>query len=110
MQAPLLVVYDAENPRCRRCIDAIRKRDSEGLIVSFPFQNPELVKIAPELAGRPLHLEIHGLDTRTRQVWAGRRLLPQIWRRLPNWNWVIFLTWIPGITRLISVLPAWQPF
>jgi hypothetical protein len=87
-------------------MDWVRRRDSEGLIVSFPFQNPELVKIAPELAGRPLHLEIHGLDTRTRQVWAGDRLMFQVWGRLPSMKWVIFLNWIPGISYLIKAITS----
>lgn len=106
--APLLVVYDAESHRCRRWVDWVRKRDTQGLIVSFPFQNPELVRIAPELAGLPLHLEIHGLDTRTRRIWVGVRLLPQVWARLPGWRWVIFLTWIPGVSRIISALHPWD--
>ena len=110
MPAPLLVVYDAESNRGRRWMDGIRKRDRRGLIVTFPFQNPELVKIAPELAGRPLHLEIHGLDTRTRQVWAGTSLLPHIWARLPGWRWVTFLSWIPGISSFISIFPLWRGY
>jgi predicted DCC family thiol-disulfide oxidoreductase YuxK len=102
--APLLVVYDAESHQGRRWVDWIQKRDSQGLIVPFPCQNPELVRIAPELAGRPLQRTIHGLDTLTRQVWAGENLPPQVWARLPGWRWVIFLTWIPGISRIITKL------
>jgi predicted DCC family thiol-disulfide oxidoreductase YuxK len=97
-------VYDAESARNRRWVDWIRKRDQLGLIVSFPFQNPELVRIAPELAGRPLHLEVHGLDTGTRRVWVGDRLVPQIWARLPGWQWVKFLTWMPGLRKIITTL------
>jgi hypothetical protein len=106
--APLLVVYDAESNRYRRWMDGIRKRDSHGLIVSFPFQNPELVKIAPELAGRPLHLVIHGMDTRTRKVWVGEKLLPHIWARLPGWRWTLGFTWIPGFSSLMAALPQWR--
>ena len=100
--APLLVVYDAESSRCCRWVDRVQKQDRHGLIVAFPFQNPELLNIAPELAGRALHLEIHGLDTSNRQVWAGAQLLPQIWVRLPGWRWVIFLMWIPWVSKLIA--------
>lgn len=100
--APLLVVYDAESARSRRWVDWIRKRDHHGLIVSFPFQNPELVSIAPELAGRPLHLAVHGLDTGTRRVWVGDHLVPQVWARLPGWRWVIFLTYIPWVKTIIT--------
>jgi predicted DCC family thiol-disulfide oxidoreductase YuxK len=102
--APLLVVYDAESNHWRRRVDWIQKHDSQGLIVSFPFQNPELLRIAPELAGRPLHLEIHGMDTRTRQIWVGEKLLPQILARLPRWRWMALLSMIPGATRLL-----WRP-
>lgn len=102
--APLLVAYDAENHRCRRWLEWVRKRDSQGLIVAFPFQNPELVKIAPELAGRPLHLQVHGLDTQGRKVWAGEALLPEVWRRLPRWRWVIFLIRFGLVKRLFRIL------
>ena len=102
--APLLVVYDAESHRCRAWVDRIQKRDRQGLIVSFPFQNPELVRIAPELAGRPLHRELHGMDTRTRQIWVGEKVLPQVWARLPGWRWVIFLTQIPGVSKIITMI------
>lgn len=102
--APLLVVYDAEDNRCRRWMDWVRKRDAQGLIVSFPFQNPELVKIAPELAGRPLHLLVHGLDTQDREVWSGDAVLPEVWRRLPGWRWVIFLIRIAFVRRFIKTI------
>jgi len=103
-RAPLLLAYDAENARCRAWVDWIRKRDRQGLVVSFPFQNPELLGIAPELAGRPLHLEPHGLDARSRRVWVGRSLLAQVWTRLPGWRWVIFLIYIPGSNKVIKQL------
>ncbi len=98
------MVYDAESQHCRRWVDWIRQRDSQGLIVSFPFQSPELVRIAPELAGRPLHREIHGMDIRTRRVWVGAELLPQVWARLPGWRWVTFLTRIPGMSKMITLI------
>jgi hypothetical protein len=102
--APLLIAYDAENRRSRSWVDWCQARDSEGLLIAFPFQNAELLKIAPELAGRPLHLQLHGLDTRTREVWAGAELLPQVWSRLPRWRWVIFLTKIKMITKIITII------
>lgn len=106
MRAPLLVVYDAESSRARRWVHWIQTRDRHGLVVPFPFQNPELVKIAPELAGRPLHVYAHGLDTATRQVWTGPALTAQVWARLPGWRWVIFLNRIPGLSRLFGVYSA----
>jgi hypothetical protein len=51
--APYLLAYDAEDSGCRRLVDWIQRRDSSGLVVSFPLQNPELVHVAPELAGLP---------------------------------------------------------
>lgn len=101
-QAPLLLAYDAESAPCRAWVDWIRRRDRQGLVVSFPFQNSELLRIAPELAGRPLHLEPHGLDARTRRVWVGTRLLAQVWARLPGWRWVIFLIYVPGFNSVIK--------
>jgi hypothetical protein len=91
----LLIAYDAEDPSVRRAVDRIQRRDRWGLIVPFPFQNPELARVALELAGRPLHLEMHGLDTATRKVWAGKALLPHLLKRLPRWRWVAPLLHVP---------------
>jgi hypothetical protein len=102
--APLLVVYDAESSRGRRWVDWVQKQDSLGLIVCFPCQSAELVTLAPELAGRPLHRELHGLDLHSRQVWAGSRLLPEVLGRLPGWRWGIFLVYIPGVSKIITSL------
>jgi len=100
--APLLLVYDAECPACRRAVDWIQRRDTQGLITPFPYQNPELVRIAPELAGRPLETALHGLDTRTRAVTAGGALLPLIALRLPRWRVVAPLLLLPGISHLCA--------
>ena len=98
--APLLIAYDAECDHCRRMMNWICTRDTGGLIVTFPFQNSELVRVAPELAGYPLDLELHGLDTMTRRVLVGAELLPRICLRLPRWRWVAPLMWIPGFSRV----------
>lgn len=100
--APLLLVYDAECPACRSAVDWIQKRDAQGLIVPFPYQNPELVRMAPELAGRPLDASIHGLDTGTRIVKAGGDLLPDLLGRLPRWRWVAPLLRLPGLSHLCA--------
>jgi len=100
--APLLLAYDAECPLCRRLVDWVQRRDRWGLIIPFPLQNPELVRMAPELAGRPLQEALHGLDTGTRQVRAGGDLLPWVARRLPWWRFWAPILRLPGLARLLS--------
>lgn len=78
----------------------VQARDREGLVVAFPLQNPELVKVAPELAGRPLDAEIHALDLGTRQIWQGAGLLRPLARRLPGWRWLAPLLALPGVAAL----------
>lgn len=99
---PLLLAYDAECSLCRRMMDWVRRRDPEGLVIAFPLQDPELVKVAPELAGRPLHEAIHGLDLATRRVYVGADLLPHVGRRLPGWRWVAPLSRLPGLPALAA--------
>lgn len=94
------MAYDGECPRCRRWVDRVQQRDRWGLIVTFPLQNAELLRMAPELAGRPLHLQIHGVDSANRQVFAGADLLPEVLRRLPRWRMAAPLMMLPGITPL----------
>lgn len=95
-----LLVYDAESPRCRGMIDWIQQRDRAGLVVAFPFQNAELVRVAPELAGLALDGEVHGFDTRSRHITRGPRLLPYVLRRLPGWRWLAPLATLPPVGNL----------
>jgi predicted DCC family thiol-disulfide oxidoreductase YuxK len=98
--APLLLAYDGECPLCRRMVDRVQRWDGWGLVVVFPLQNAELLHMAPELAGRPLDLEMHAVDTGNRRVFAGAEILPQILRRLPRWCLVAPLMSLPGASTL----------
>lgn len=95
MPTPLLLAYDAECSLCMKRAEWIRARDAHGLLVLFPLQHPELARMAPELAGRTLHGELHGLDLGTRQVLTGEALLPALLRRMPfPWFFLAFpLRW-----------------
>jgi hypothetical protein len=71
-------------------------------VVFFPLQNPELVRLAPELAGRPLHGEVHGIDLGRRETWSGPALLPEILGRLPRWRWLAPALHLPGLRQLAA--------
>ena len=101
---PYLLAYDAEYPGCRAMVDWVQRRDRRGLVVSFPFQNPELVHVAPELAGLPLIGQVVGYDTRTRRVDRGARILPNLFRRLPGLAWLAPFSAIPPLSSMIC---AW---
>lgn len=101
LAAPYVLAYDAEDAGCRRFVDWIQRRDTSGLVVSFPFQNAELVRVAPELAGLPQAGQVHGFDTRTRQLRSGADLLPSLLGRLPGWGWLAPLASLPGVSRLL---------
>ncbi len=100
---PLILAYDAECSFCCRMMDRLRARDKRGLLVFFPLQSRELVQFAPELAGRDLHGDIHGLEEGTRRVWSGGALLPEVWSRLPGWKLLAPLLRLP-IVRPASIL------
>ncbi|MBS1784635.1 MAG: DUF393 domain-containing protein [Acidobacteria bacterium] len=104
MKSRLLVAYDAECTHCRKKADWVRERDRDGLIEVFPLQHPDLARIAPELAGRFLHGELHGLDLATRTVLKGPPLLPELLSRLPRWKLVAPLLQIPGVARAAAWL------
>lgn len=98
----LLIAYDAECGPCRRLVDWIGARDRQGLMAFFPLQNPELVRMAPEFAGRPLHGEVHGMDLASRETWSGAALLPRILARLPRWCWLAPLLRLPGLRQALA--------
>ena len=103
--APLLLVYDAESAPCRCLVDWTRRRDRACLIVAFPFQNAELARLAPELAGLALQGEVHALDTGTRKVARGPAILPWLFQRLPGRWWMTPLLALPPLrTFAYSIL------
>lgn len=104
---PLLLAYDHECPRCRKWMAWVGARDREGLLVPFPLQSPELIRVAPELAGKPLDQAIHGVDAGTREVWAGAALLPQVLRRLPRWRILAPLFALPGVSGMAAAVYRW---
>lgn len=102
--APLLLAYDGACSLCRRLMEAVRTRDRWGLVIAFPLQDPELLRVAPELAGRPLDRALHGLDTASRQVFVGADLMAPVMARLPRWRWVVPLFRLPGVAGLAQRL------
>ncbi len=80
----------------------LARRDRQGLLYIVSLRDPDLLAWAPELAGRPLEKEIHGLDLGTREVRAGADLLRPIIRRLPGWGWLSPLLGIPGLPALLN--------
>jgi len=101
MPAPLLIAYDPDCSLCFRMALWLARRDRRGLLLVAPLRDPEVLALAPELAGRDLLREIHGVDLGTRRVWVGPALLGPIARRLPAWAWAAPLLRIPGMTRLV---------
>ncbi len=89
-------------------MDRLRARDREGLLVFFPLQSRELVAIAPELAGRDLHGDIHGLEEGSRRVWKGADLLTHVLARLPRWRLVAPLLRLPGLSHLVAGIYTWR--
>lgn len=102
MPAPLLLAFDPACTLCCRMTLWLSRRDRKGLLLALPLRDPALLELAPELAGRPVEREIHGLDLGTRQVWAGADLLRPIARRLPGWRWAAPLLALPGLPGLLN--------
>lgn len=101
--APYLLVYDAEDPGCRHVVDWVQRRDERGLLVSFPYQNAELLHVAPEFAGLWLDGQVHGFDTRSRQIHPGPDLVPELYRRLSGWRRLLLgpLSRLQPVARLL---------
>jgi predicted DCC family thiol-disulfide oxidoreductase YuxK len=102
MPAPLLLAYDPACTRCCRLALWLARRDQQGLLHIVSLRDPDLLALAPELGGKPLEREIHGLDLSTREVRAGADLLRPIARRLPAWRWLSTLLGIPGVPTLAN--------
>jgi predicted DCC family thiol-disulfide oxidoreductase YuxK len=112
MPTPLLLAYDPACLRCCRLALGLARRDQRGLLLILSVRDPDLLAMAPELAGKLLEKEIHGLDLGTREVRAGADLLRPIARRLPAWWWLSLLLGIPGIPMLANLIflrwSAWR--
>ncbi|MFN7958612.1 MAG: DUF393 domain-containing protein [Holophagaceae bacterium] len=112
MAAPLLLAYDPACTLCCRMALWLVRRDRRGLLMTFSVRDPNLLELAPELGGRPVEKEIHGLDLDTREVWVGADLLRPIARRLPGWQWAAPVLALPGLPKLLNRLylrwAAWR--
>ncbi len=102
MASPLLLAYDPACSLCCRMAIWLARRDRQGLLLILSVRDPDLLVLAPELAGKPVEKEIHGLDLGTREVRAGADLLGPIARRLPAWRWLSPLLGIPGLPALAN--------
>jgi predicted DCC family thiol-disulfide oxidoreductase YuxK len=99
------VAYDGECSLCAKRADWLQARDRRGLLVLFPLQHPELAQVAPELAGRTLHGELHGLDMTSRRMLKGPDLLPELLARLAQpWPLVAPLMRIRPLARTAAWL------
>jgi predicted DCC family thiol-disulfide oxidoreductase YuxK len=108
MPAPLLLAYDPACTLCCRLALWLARRDQQGLVLILSVRDPDLLALAPELAGKPVEKEIHGLDLGTREVRAGADLLRPITRRLPAWWWLLSLPLgIPGIPSFANKAFLW---
>ncbi len=101
MPGTLILVYDAEDLRCRHLVDWVGQHDRDGLVVTFPYQNGEVVRLAPELAGLDYRGRIYTLDMETREMRGGTAIVPAILVRLPAWSWASLPARLPLVARLI---------
>jgi len=101
MASTLLLVYDAEDFRCRRLVDWVGRRDREGLVVTFPYLNGELVRVAPELAGLEFKGQVYTLDMDSREMRGGAAIVPGILMRLPAWSWAQGPCRIPTVAAVL---------
>ncbi|MFM8430940.1 MAG: DCC1-like thiol-disulfide oxidoreductase family protein [Holophagaceae bacterium] len=98
----LLIAYDGECSLCIRRADWLKRQDTQAQLMLFPLQHPELVRMAPELAGRKLHGQVHGMDLTTREVFIAEELLRPLLRALPRWAWLTPFLLIPGLRSWIG--------
>lgn len=88
-------------------VDWIQVWDRWGLVIAFPLQNAELLRMAPELAGRPLDREIHAVDAGSRQVFAGAEVFPRVMVRLPRWRILAPILRLPGMASFARRIYLW---
>ena len=103
MPSTLLLVYDAEDFRGRRLVDWVGARDRDCLVVTFPYLNGELARMAPELAGLPFPGQLYTLDLESREVRSGAAIVPGLLRRLPAWAWAV----VPARFPLVAGFLLW---
>jgi len=104
MPSILLLVYDAEHLRCRRLVDWVCRYDRNGLVVTFPYQNGEVVRVAPELAGLDYLGTIYSLDMESREVRGGADLMAPLLKRMPGWSWLEAPARIPFLAKMLFSL------
>jgi len=102
MPAPLIIAYDPACTLCCRMALWLARRDRRGLLMITNLRDPDLLTLAPELAGKPLEKEIHGLELASRKIYAGADLLHPVAHRLPGWKWLAPVLRLPGLPGLLN--------
>ena len=93
------VIFDGDCPLCRVSVDALRVRDSEGLLAFVPGQEPEIEENYPGISRDEAAAAIHlvGPDG---EIWEGAGAVEKLARILPGFRWLRVLFALPFARRL----------
>jgi lipase maturation factor 1 len=93
---PLTLIYDGECGFCGKWIDWLRKEDVLQRIELLSYQSEECRSRYPKIDAMSC-IEGGKLITLKGDVYSGAEAVPIIFKEIPRWRWVAYLTRIPGV-------------
>lgn len=107
MPARAALIYDDECARCRASAFWIMRRALRGgaleILPGRSSVRRERFPQLPEGAWRPaMHLALP--DGR---VLVGAEVVPELWRRIRGWGWLVRVLALPGLRRVALPLYGW---
>ena len=94
-----VIVFDGKCDMCRRSVDWISRRDSQGVIEALPYQDPSVAERFPEIPHRAFERAIQFVRPEGASL-EGGRAVEEILRVIPHTRWMAPFFSVPGVRWL----------
>ncbi|HUG28000.1 MAG TPA: DUF393 domain-containing protein [Gemmatimonadales bacterium] len=101
-----VLLWDGNCGFCQRWVAQVERWDRAGRIETLRAADrakySELLRISDQDLNHAMHLAIPG-----GRVLAGGRAVPEIFRLLPGWRWLVWVFRLPGVAWVTDRVYAW---
>lgn len=100
---PLTLIYDGECGFCGKWINWLRKEDVLQSIDFLSYQSEECKKRFPQINAQAC-FDGGKLIAAKGEIYSGADAVPIIFKEIPRWRWITYLTCIPGVMVIVRLV------